>query len=882
MDHDLRIRSTWIGSLLGVLLMPLGGLLDWIVLSGDEFWRVFPLRFYCDVVLLIALLLLCVKPGRRHVRAVTALAAMAPTVTMCLMIYRLDGATSPYYAGLNLVIIILCLLLPFDVWEAGVYCLLVIASYLVACLMHMTDHGGALRLVEGTGPGRNFAGEFAILSNNLYFLGLTSVIGVTACLWNNRRRISEFQLRDQLHHQNDQLQELDRLKSRLLANVTHELRTPLTLILAPIEDMYRARSELPAVFAQALDSIRSNGLRLLSLINDLLDLERLSERRMTLVPKPVEMRTLVAEVVRSARDLAGQKGIELRLEGTGQALWLEGEAAKLERVVLNLVSNALKFTPRGGTVRVSCVRREDQIEVTVMDNGCGIPNSELPWIFDRFHQVNKGSGAAQQGTGLGLAVTKEFVELHGGSISVTSQLGEGSAFRIQLPADRSLKTSAPAEYRPREPGDQDADVLARMFHDARFAGVAASPETDNGSSQEESGASVLVVDDEPSMRNYLVKVLSREFRVASASDGETAIRRTLQLRPKVILLDFMLPDISGLEVCRRLRESANLPDLKILMLTAQMDETIRIQALQSGADDFLTKPFSAVELATRIRNLLSTACLQQDLRDRSRELEAAIASLKAAEAQLVQAEKMNGLGRLSGGLLHEINNPLNYMRMAVTICRRQPEAKAGKLAQRLEDIDAGIKRIEEIITGLRAFAYPEQAAQHQPFSFRKALQMALQFTSYELRDVVVELPSDDEDWLVNGSLTHVSQILVNLISNAMQAVSAVRSLREGRLKISAQPDNDRLWVRVWDNGEGIEPELQEKIFDPFFTTREVGQGTGLGLAICHSLARNHGGELRVRSQPGHWTEFSFDLAIVGSAPVLATKTSAGSLQPAGR
>jgi signal transduction histidine kinase len=230
--------------------------------------------------------------------------------------------------------------------------------------------------------------------------------------------------------------------------------------------------------------------------------------------------------------------------------------------------------------------------------------------------------------------------------------------------------------------------------------------------------------------------------------------------------------------------------------------------------------------------------------------------------------------------LHEINNPLNYMRMAVAICQRQSEAKTGKLAERLADIDAGIKRIEDIVTGLRAFAYPEEGEQHRAFSLRQALQLALRFTSFQLRDIDVQQPPEEEDWMVNGSLTHISQILVNLISNASYAIVAVQDERQGKLRITAEPVDGRLIVRVWDNGVGIDEEVQRKIFDPFYSTREVGEGTGLGLAICHTLARNHGGELRVASQLGQWTEFTFDLPLLGSAKGSAQTALVDSLPPA--
>jgi two-component system sensor histidine kinase PhcS len=221
---------------------------------------------------------------------------------------------------------------------------------------------------------------------------------------------------------------------------------------------------------------------------------------------------------------------------------------------------------------------------------------------------------------------------------------------------------------------------------------------------------------------------------------------------------------------------------------------------------------------------------------------------------------MNALGSLAGGLLHEINNPLNHTMMALEVAKMSAPAEDEDLKETLHDIDAGMNRIGEIINDLRAFAYPEQMDAQAPFDIREAVDTSVRFTAGELQDVEVQLDGLAGGWIV-GSRTHVTQVLVNMLLNASRALSPIRAQRPPRIRIASERNGDRLYVHVWDNGVGIEPDQISRIFDPFFTTREVGEGTGLGLSICHTIVRNHGGTIQVRSEKGNWTQFTFDLAL---------------------
>ncbi|MCP4667088.1 MAG: response regulator, partial [Deltaproteobacteria bacterium] len=255
---------------------------------------------------------------------------------------------------------------------------------------------------------------------------------------------------------------------------------------------------------------------------------------------------------------------------------------------------------------------------------------------------------------------------------------------------------------------------------------------------------ILVVDDEPDMRRYLVSVLAEEYRVLQADTGEKGLDLVRSHAPDLILLDWMLPGMDGLEICHILRNDIQSRDIKIILLTARVDEASKIKALKQGADDFLTKPFSTIEVQTRIANQLRTATLQNDLRKQNVDLENAFNKLKETESQLVQSEKLRGLGTLSAGLLHEVNNPLNYTLTAVNYALHLPGVLDYKeIKEALEAIEEGMGRIRDIVVDLRTFAHPEGEGQRQDVDLNAALDSALTLVAHETKGMSIVKEVDD-------------------------------------------------------------------------------------------------------------------------------------------
>ena len=336
-----------------------------------------------------------------------------------------------------------------------------------------------------------------------------------------------------------------------------------------------------------------------------------------------------------------------------------------------------------------------------------------------------------------------------------------------------------------------------------------------------------------------------------------------------MLLDFMLPELDGLSVCRAIKSNPSLRHIKVLMLTARTDEEVKLQALDYGADDFLTKPFSPAEVRTRVRNLLQTHDLEQSLRGSNRDLADALSGLKESQQQLIQSEKINSLGHMAAGLLHEINNPLNYAMTALGYANTLPAVKQDAMLREIvDDATEGMGRIGGIVSDLRAFAYPSNGAIHQAFDLSSAVTKAMRFTAADTSEVTVN-NEVIADLLVLGSESHIVQVLVNLITNAAKATAGCGNSGDsgdrGHLIISAERSEhgERIEVLVRDNGIGMDTETLNHCMDPFFTTRDVGEGMGMGLAICRTIIEEHGGQLTVAATQipasTSGTTVSFDL-----------------------
>ncbi|MBO0933018.1 ATP-binding protein [Fibrella aquatilis] len=405
---------------------------------------------------------------------------------------------------------------------------------------------------------------------------------------------------DQLQRQADQLREMDRVKSRFFTNLTHEFRTPLTLMLGPAEQILTQTQE-PGTRKQA-GLLHRNAERLLRLINQLLDLSKLEAGKLALTTAPGDLVALVRGTFGSFDSLAQQRGITLRFETGPECLMIDLDRDKLEKILTNLFSNALKFTSAGGTVSVGLSLPEaDWVELTVQDTGVGIPTAKLPYVYDRFYQVDASDTREQEGTGIGLALTKELVDLHGGTIHISSEEGVGTTVMVRLP------TTA-VETGPQQNTLPDPTGLSAERQD--FASLPNLVEAAAKASAED--PLILLVEDNDDVRLFIRSSLDNHYHVIEAADGEEGVRLARQHVPDLVITDLMMPKLNGYEVCATLKADERTSHIPVLMLTAKADLDSKLEGLKTGADSYLAKPFNGRELLAQLASLIQN---RRQLRD---------------------------------------------------------------------------------------------------------------------------------------------------------------------------------------------------------------------------------------------------------------------------
>jgi signal transduction histidine kinase len=880
--EEVRVRNSKVACVLVMLLMPAGLLLDFFVYP-DKVRDFLIVRFAASfLAVLVFLGLRSPRLSGWQSRLLCMGWYLIPASSIAWMIAVTGGMTSTYYAGLNLVILAVSSVIQATTEESIVAVVLIILMYCVACFIHPTMWSYQF-----------LKNNLYLLVNNLYFISLTSIIVVTGNHFFNRLRFREFSLRHelaeserQLEENNQKLKELDQIKNRFFANISHELRTPLTLLLSPLESMMHGRTQQFDTPTRNLMSImHGNGMRLLKLINDLLDLVRLESGRMEVKREPLEMNAFVRGLMNAAQQMADAKGLKLQTTVQPDLGPVLVDSNKLEKTVLNLVFNALKFTPRGGSVSLRVERQGEQLALTVEDTGVGISEKNLPHVFDRFWQADNSSKRKFQGVGIGLSLVKELTEVQGGSVSVKSQEGKGTTFTVNLPylkadgvpqpgtknesTEATPAESAPAVSLPTSESavSQSDEWLAGLYRRAELFPSVTTPNEPtqtikvpgNGGSQPH----LLVADDEPDMLRFLNSQLETHYQVIQAVDGQQAVEKATAQLPDVILLDMNMPEKDGLQVCRELRAQASTQEIPIIMLTARADEQTKLDALSAGADDFLCKPFSTSELHVRVKNLVESHDYKQKLAKQNQALATIINQLKETETILVQSEKMASLGRMSAGIMHEINNPLNYATTGLYTLRNKtrfltPEHQA-EYTEVLLEVEEGITRVKHIVTDLKSFTHPD-TERVDDVEVAPIMTSALRFLSSEWKDKVLVEQKISEDLVIQGNRNKILQVFVNILQNSLDAIRR-KQFKPGEqpaVSIEGRVENGTTILVIRDNGEGMDTKTVGKVFDPFFTTKDVGEGMGLGLTICYRIIQEYGGRVTVNSEIGKYCEFRIE------------------------
>ena len=406
--------------------------------------------------------------------------------------------------------------------------------------------------------------------------------------------VYRFQLQRKMAEQEaDRLREMDELKTRLYTNITHEFRTPLTVILGMADEI---RNSLPAHEAQRfempLNMIDRNGNELLRLVNQMLDLAKAESGRLSVKMAQSDVIPFLKYMVESYESMAKAKGIGLAFQTHLKELAMDMDAEKLFAIVSNLLSNAIKFTSEGEVVfdvDQEIINGKNWLLMELRDTGKGISKNDLPYVFDRFYQVDDSVTQAGEGTGIGLALTKELTELLGGSISVKSQLGEGTTFEVKLPVTRNAQPMKSPML----------EMLTTV--QASNVGVSHTPPVFN---ENKNAPVVLIVEDNPDVAAYLVQCLKENYQALLAENGAIGIEKAIEHTPDIIISDVMMPEKDGFELCAVLKKDIRTSHIPIILLTAKATQEDRIAGLQQGADAYLAKPFNKAELFTRLQQLV--------------------------------------------------------------------------------------------------------------------------------------------------------------------------------------------------------------------------------------------------------------------------------------
>ena len=402
----------------------------------------------------------------------------------------------------------------------------------------------------------------------------------------------------------DTLADLDRAKTEFFTGISHEFRTPLTLMLGPAEDALADRDELLPVHRERLEVIHRNAQRLLKLVNTLLDFSRLETGHAEAQFEPVDLAAYTRELAGMFRDAAQRLDLSLEVDCRELPEPVHVDRELWAKVVLNLVSNALKFTLRGGvTVTLRPVPQSSAVELSVTDTGTGIPLHEQAALFQRFHRVTGREARSHEGSGIGLALVAEVAELHGGEVGVESAPGEGSTFWVRLP----LGTAHLSDDQLADPSERGASrqVVEGFLSEVTHLLAAPADEADEPAARPvDDRPRVLVVDDNPDVRAYVARLLTQEYVVETAVDGVDGLERATADPPDLVLTDVMMPRLDGFGLLAALREDPRTVSVPVVMLSARAGEDGMLEGLEAGADDYLTKPFSARELLARVRGSL--------------------------------------------------------------------------------------------------------------------------------------------------------------------------------------------------------------------------------------------------------------------------------------
>ncbi|WP_437538564.1 ATP-binding protein [Sorangium sp. So ce726] len=681
---------------------------------------------------------------------------------------------------------------------------------------------------------------------------VTGLLGIYADITERK------QMELDLHKAKEAADAAARAKGEFLTMMSHELRTPLSLILGPLESLLSSPDEPLSPKARThLERIQRSGRRLHRLVDDVLDYQKIEAGKMLLDWEAVDVTTLVSDMVEEARPAAERGRLQLALEVDPALDTVPLDRRKFEKIALNLLGNALKFTPPGGRVAVGLRSLDGVFELCVEDTGPGIPSDKMHLLFQRFQQIDPSMTRKHEGTGIGLSLVKELTDLMGGTLGVESEPGVGSRFFVRLPRAADPRLAPLPLGSPVRTSAHGTRASAGDFAQPELRATGANGA---GARRTEPAPRLLVVEDNPDMRSYIEDTLLAEYEIALATNGREALEAVRASRPDVIVSDVMMPEMDGFELVRQLKRDPELRSIPIILLTAKASRAETVGGLEVGADDYLGKPFDPLELKARVRAAERLHRAYQELEAKNSELATALKTLSETQEELVQAGKMAAIGTLVAGLSHELNNPVAIILMnAQLVLKRQRDGHGVPdehlLLKVLRTIEQQAHRCSDLTRALLDYSRGKTIGR-ELCDVSAALRRAHELSTPRAHERRVHLKVNSSTAaplpavLVNPA--QLDSALLNVIGNAIDATP-----RGGTVAAEAHPlpyrDVEGVQIEVHDTGCGIRAEDLDRLFEPFFTTKPPGQGTGLGLSLTHRFIQENGGDIRVESELGAGT-----------------------------
>ena len=652
-----------------------------------------------------------------------------------------------------------------------------------------------------------------------------------------------------------QLREAERVKSDFFANVSHELRTPLSLILAPTESLLSGRhGEMSPVQQDLLRTVHNNSVRLLQMVSGILDFSKSEAGKFRAKPQPTNVVQLVRQVLHDFMPMIEEKKISLAVNLKGEDCRVALDPYLFERIVFNLLSNAVKFTPSGGEIGVSLEINDHLLRLSVQDTGIGIAHTDIPLLFQKFRQIESSSTRRFEGTGLGLAMVKEFAELMGGTVAVASEPGKGSVFTVECPVTDvvvSEEEHTLPEHRPMTP---------------KYMASAAVDLSD--SMKDDQLLKVLVCEDNEKLGEYIASLLREFCQVQLCSNGREGLQMVRSWSPDLVLTDVMMPVLDGIEMCAEIKSDPRTANTVVVLLTAQTHREAMLKGWEAKADEYLFKPFHPDELITRIRSLLAIVAERKAYIEW---MEKKSSELARATAELEQKEQLEMYAKA----LERTNHQLEEFAIISAHDMKSPISTITGLLMLMEDRKAVKESHTELFEMLKKSAGQTQKtiqALNDAVAFKKTLTIRREDIWFEniLQEVRQSLA---EPIMASGAVIsadfsrcahicfppiHMKSIFQNLLSNA------IKYAKDGEspfIDISTFVEDSFIVLTVKDQGLGLDLDLyRDRVFRLFQRFHTHKEGMGLGLYLVYSIVEAYGGKIDIQSEVGRGTTFTIYLS----------------------